>query len=133
MSGLATIRGMEPNPYEAPKEVGVDDRARNERPPRQSFMRGCLSLVFLVAVLFSSLASLVARIESLEELFGFFVHDILIGFAIVGIAALNVPRLFRLPVLTRGLAIIALAIFCSGSLIAWHSFQVYVRSHIGPR
>ena len=124
----ATIKGMEPNPYEAPVAEPDGGRTQNEGLP---YLRGCLSLVLLVPVLYFGCLAFVARIESYEELAFCYVIDALLGLSIGGIVVLSSPLLVRLPA-RRSWAVIAaitLAVFCSGSLISLHSYQVYVRSH----
>ncbi len=85
---------------------------------------GCCSVSLLIFILYIGVGGILARIEP-EELAMTVFLDVLLGAAIVGLAALNArrPHVWReiIPALVFG-------VMCSSALIGWHCFTLHMRA-----
>ena len=91
---------------------------------------GCRSALSVMFVIFFGLASLVARVESDEELFVVIILDLLIGAAIIQIGVQNTPRgVKRTRRWKRILPVVVLASIVSGFLISWQSSAYFARKN----
>lgn len=127
--GPASFDGFKP--YKPPMDSSsVKSRCVTDDVNGRHPAAGRHSALLVAFVLFFSLGSWVARVESDAELVYVIIVDLLVGAAIVGIGVLNIPHIVkRTRLWTRMLPVVVLALVVSGFLISWQSYAYFMRKN----